>query len=398
MNKGELIMNNLMQQGCPVLFGCGAVDQVGIEAKKLKITKALCVYDEAMKSTGAADRVIGYLKEAGIETVSFDKVLPDPPEEICDEGAELGRKEKVDGVIAIGGGSTIDTAKAIDILLTNPGKIDDYFGNPFPSLAPNPILPLISIPTTSGTGSEVTFAGVITSNKAGGKRSVLATGHFAILDPEMTVTAPPGVTAGTGMDAFCHAAENITNIRDNPKSTVLASHAVKLLLKWLPVAVKDGKNLEARTQVALASNFAGMAINEGWTSYGHCMAHAMAATVVEASHGILCALAFPVYIKIRAEECPEKVRVLAEALGLDLDENVSPSELGEAIAQRVIEFNREIGVKSLKEMGVKREDLVGHLKHGEAVLNDFNYERYHRNPKPAEFWTDKIVEAYDIYQ
>lgn len=387
-----------MQQTCPVVFGSGALSQVGEEAKKLNITKALCVYDEVMKNNGSAERLLAYLKDAGIETVSFDKVLPDPPEEICDEGAEIGRSEKVDGVVALGGGSTIDTAKAIDILLANPGKIDDYFGHPFPSPAPNPILPLISIPTTSGTGSEMTFAGVITSRKANAKRSVLASGHVAILDPELTKTAPPSVTAHTGMDAFCHAAENITNIMDNPKSTVLACHAVKTLLKWLPVAVADGNNLEAREQVALASNFAGMAINEGWTSYGHCMAHAMAATVVHAAHGNLCGLAFPTYVRIRVKEAPEKVKVLAEALGLEVAADSTPEELGEAVAERVKKFVREVGLKSLKELGVKREDLVGHIEHGEAVISDFNYARYDTNPKPAEFWTEKIVAVYDDFE
>ncbi|NLD46912.1 MAG: iron-containing alcohol dehydrogenase [Clostridiaceae bacterium] len=385
-------MNYELSEVCPVLFGVGSVTQVGVIAKKYNLKKIMLVCDGFLMKSGIADKVIEFLKVEGIDVVPFDNIVPDPPVGICNEGAQLAKKEMVDGFVAIGGGSCIDTAKGINILTTNIGPLSKYFKNP----APNPTLPLIAIPTTSGTGSEVSHGTVITGED-GIKKAYVSEPTYAIVDPELTVTVPPALTAATGMDVFAHTAECILNNVYSPKGNMHSAAAIKLVLKWLPVAVNDGNNIEARTNMAMASNLGGITLIEGGVTFGHPMAHAMGSEF-HLPHGDLCALVMPVVVKITALEAPEKVRELGEAMGLNLGTDLSPNELGEVVAQAINDFNRKIGIKSLKEFGVSRESLVGRSDLGEHLINDDAYDACYGIPKTAEYWGEQFVQLYDNYK
>jgi alcohol dehydrogenase class IV len=182
----------------PVLFGAGTSRQTGLKLRELGCKKVLVVYDKGIKASGIADRIIANINEAGIETVCFDGVLADPPDWSVEEAGALGVRENVDGVVGIGGGSSMDSAKAAKLLLTNPPPINQYFGRE--GVVTKPSVPLIVIPTTAGTGSETTPGGVITDTKNNIKSNIAGTGctvNLGIVDPELTLGLPPSITAST---------------------------------------------------------------------------------------------------------------------------------------------------------------------------------------------------------
>jgi alcohol dehydrogenase len=242
----------------PVLFGEGTSLQTGERLKALGCKKVLAVYDKGVKQAGITEKIIESIKEQGIEVAVFDGVKADPPDTMIDEGAEVGRKAGVDGVVGIGGGSTMDTAKTINLLLNNPGKVQDYMGT---GKELKPGKNLILLPTTSGTGSEVTMFAVITDtadeNKKKGLAGPLVRANLAIVDPVLTAGMPPSITADTGMDAYAHAVEAIMGNNRNPMSDLLGEQAISLVMRYLPKAVKNGKDMEARTQMSYAAMLAG---------------------------------------------------------------------------------------------------------------------------------------------
>jgi len=341
----------------PVLFGEGTSLQAGEQLKGMGCTKVLAVFDKGVKQTGIPDKIIESIKEQGIEVAVFDGVQADPPNTMIDEGAEVGRKEKADGVVGIGGGSTMDTAKAINLLLNNPGKVKDYMGTG-KELVPGKSLVLIS--TTSGTGSEVTMFVVITDTEDENKKKGLGGPHaranLAIVDPTLTVGMPPSVTADTGMDAYAHAVEAMMGQNRNPMSDLLGQEAVSLVFQYLPRAVKDGKDMEARTQMSYAATLAGYAFNDSLTHMGHSLGHTLG-SIFHIPHGNACGVAMPEIMEYLAEDVPEQIRKIGKAMGLTISDSAKPKEVAKAVADALAAFNKEVGQKTLKELGVKEEDL-----------------------------------------
>lgn len=351
-------------QAAPVLFGVGAIQEVGKRMQAMGSTKVICVYDKGVKATGLSEKIEKILKEAGLSIVRFDKVEPDAPDYLIDEAGVLVRQENVDGVVVIGGGSSIDTAKGIRVLVTNPGSIRDYLlARNGSSLVDgtgqlNASTPLIAIPTTSGTGSEVTRVGVITDTERNYKDTIISSEvSLAILDPEVTLTLPPYPTAATAMDAFAHAAESMTTMVSNPKTEVLGLDAIARIIKWLPVAVVDGSNIKARTELALASNFAGMAMCDGVAHMGHNIAH-MLGQQYHIDHGTACAISLPECMAHVAIALPGVVRKIGLAMGLTVNKDVGPEEIGEIVADGIRAFMKKVGIKSLKDFGYTREEVL----------------------------------------
>ena len=340
----------------PVLFGQDASKKTGERLKALGCTKVLFVYDQGVKKTGMPDKVIAAVKEAGIAVCVFEGVQADPPDYTVDEGAEIGRKEKVDGVVGIGGGSTMDSAKAINLLMTNPGKISDYFARGV-VMKPGKVLVLIS--TTSGTGSEVTHFCVLTDSKDHRKKGPAGTlmrATLAIVDPLLTVGMPPSVTADTGMDAFAHAAEALTSAQANPMSDLLGEKAINLVKNYLPKAVKNGNDIEARTQMSFAAVIAGYAFNDSITHLGHGIGHTLG-SMYHIPHGNACGVALPEIMEFVAEAAPEGVKRVATAMGLRIKKGASPDEIGEIVSDALAKFNLAIGQKTLKQLNVPEADL-----------------------------------------
>lgn len=367
----------------PVLFGEDASLQTGERLKALGCKKVLAVYDQGVKNAGITDKIIDSIKEQGIEVAVFDGVKADPPDTMIDEGAEVGRKENVDGVVAIGGGSPMDTAKAINLLLNNPGKIKEYMGGPDAKpLTPGKVLILVS--TTAGTGSEVTMFAVITDtsdeNKKKGIAGPMVRGNLAIVDPVLTVGMPPSITADTGMDAYAHAFEAITGQNRNPMSDLFGEKAISLVMEYLPKAVKDGKDMEARIQMSYAATLAGYAFNDSLTHMGHSLGHTLG-SIFHIPHGNACGVAMPDIVEYLAEAVPEPIARIGKAMGLDIKAGVSPKDVAKQVADKLAAFNKEVGQKTLKELGVKEEDLE---KVAQRAFDEHMWGMSPRKPSPED--------------
>ena len=250
-----------------IVFGNGAVEQLAEQIKELGGTKPLVVLDRALSAAGLKERVTASLKKAGMGVGVFDKVEGEPPLELADEGARAADSTKCDLVVGIGGGSAMDVAKAVAVITANKGKAKDYLGL---NNVPGPGLPTIMIPTTAGTGSEVTFTSVFIRTdlkKKEGMNSPFLYPDIALLDPELTLTVPAPVTATTGVDALCHAIESYTSITASPMSELISLEAIDLIASSLRTCVHNGGDLEARGQMLLGSLYAGLGLaNAGVTA------------------------------------------------------------------------------------------------------------------------------------
>ena len=340
----------------PVLFGLNMSLRTGMRLKGMGCTKVLFVYDQGIKKAGIPDKIIANCEALGMKTYLYEDVKADPPDYTIEECAEIGRKAKVDGVVAIGGGSSMDTAKVANMLQTNEPPLSKYLGFGGPPMKPGK--KLICIPTTSGTGSEVTNMAVITDSRTGNKggpANNLLRATLSIIDPMLTVGMPPGITADTGMDAFCHAAEAVTSGQANPMSDIIGKEAIKLVCEYLPKAVKNGKDIEARTQMSFAAMNAGMAFNDAITHLGHSIGHTLGA-MYHIPHGNACALAIGEIMEFVASDTPDGIRRVAEAMGVTAN-GASTQEVGTMVCDAVRKLNKEIGLKTLKEHGIKREEL-----------------------------------------
>lgn len=350
-------MTYLFSAKVDFLFGQGAAEQTGQQLAGLGCRKVFCLYDKGVKQAGIVDPIIANIKAAGIEVVEYDGVLADPPDTMVNECGEIGRQAQVDGIVGIGGGSTMDTAKAVNVLLSNPGKIQEYFmGGKLPSPESKP---LILLPTTSGTASEVTYVSVITNTEKelkDGLNGPATTANLAIIDPLLTKGMPPAITASTGMDTLAHALEAYTAIQANPMSDILAEKAIELTIEYLPRAYKDGNDMEAREKMSFACMLAGEAFNNALVHFGHAFGQGFGAAH-HIPHGIGCAIGQPAVIAIAAELTPQKVHNIAKLFGMDLSPDISDKELGEVVGKKVKEFGKQIGIPSMAELGIKESDL-----------------------------------------
>lgn len=376
-------------QTCPIIYGAGTVSLLGEEVRKLGCSKVMVVSDNIVAGLPTYAKCKTSLLTAGLEIVEFTEIIPDPPDYVINRGGELARTEKIDGIIAIGGGSPMDAAKGITVLINNPGTVNQYFGNP----CYVPGVPVVMVVTTAGTGSESTSVGVITDTENNVKNSVICNAALGILDPEATVTAPPELTAYTGMDTLAHAAEAITAKIPNPKSELLAAAAIKKVVANLPLAVADGQNIAARGELLLASNFAGIAFNDALVHLGHAIAHA-AGAAFHITHGLVCALALPEVMKYAADSNSQKVKVVGEAMGIRFSGQESPQEVGELVARGIRNFAEQLQIKSFAALGIARKELLAVTP---LVFNDACYQFVPKELTNAEV-ESLLGNMYDNYK
>ncbi len=327
-----------------LLFGVGALGNLRLELDIHDWKSALIITDQGVRQAGLLEPLKAHLE--GIDHAIYDRILPNPTVQ-CIEGA-LALAPGRDLLIAIGGGSVIDSAKAINAVKTHGGSVLDYEGN---DAVPGPCGPLIAIPTTAGTGSEVTFIAMVTVPERTQKLPLVSrylAPTLAIVDPELTKTLPPSVTAHTGLDALTHAVETLVSISAQPMSDLLALHAIKLIVEYLPRAVKDGSDMEARASLSYAALIAGIAFNNGWVGLAHAIAHALGG-LYDLPHGLCCALALPVTVEFNLESQREKYEQIAEALGV---------RGADSVPDRLRELMSAVGVPwRLRDVGVKESDL-----------------------------------------
>jgi len=342
-----------------ILFGPGAVEKIGTEAQLLKAKKVLIITDTGVIKAGLLGNIEKSLQAVGLPFVIFDGVEPDPRIEVVEKSVEKAKKEGIDLIIGFGGGSSLDIAKVTSIMITNTGKIDTFFGI---DLVPNPGVPVILIPTTAGTGSEVTPIAILSDTKEKLKKGIVSPTLFpeaAILDPKLTIGLPPSVTAFTGMDALTHAIESYSSINATDLSDLLAYKAMELLSKNLRMAYAHGENLAARSCVLEGSLLAGIAFANAGVGAVHAFAYPLGGEF-HLAHGLTNTLMLPYVMRYNILGCPGKFAQMAKAFGERVE---GISELvGAEIAVRYVErLSDDLRVpRRLRDVGIP-EDAIPRL-------------------------------------
>jgi alcohol dehydrogenase class IV len=381
-------MNSVFESPNPILFGCGKSALLGEKLIALGCKKALVVFDKGVKAAGIVDKLLDNMKAAGIQTVLFDKVEADPPDYLVNEAGALGVAEKVDGIVGIGGGSSIDTAKGARVLLTNPPPINNYFVYLNVTVDDSKLKPLVVIPTTAGTGSEGSPGGIITDTKKHLKSPILCSVSLAIIDPELTLGLPPGITASTGFDAFCHSVEVITSREPNRFSEIFAREAVALIAKYLPIACKDGANIEAREAMSLAASLGGMALRGPQGGIPHDIGKFIGIRY-HAPHGTAVGCLLAETMKFIAPVVPDKLRIVAESMGVAIREAATPEEVGEILCEAIRKFYKEVNMPPMRSFVASKEDMLENI--------DSLYKGASFTPKPLtrDDVADIVSKSYD---
>ncbi|MGO9119518.1 MAG: iron-containing alcohol dehydrogenase [Desulfomonilaceae bacterium] len=342
-----------------IMYSPGVRRELGYEMGQLGGSKVVIFTDEGLINAGVAEMVAKEVRDSDLQLVGiFDKILQDARINNINEAAEFYRKTGADAMVAVGGGSVMDTAKAVNTLIGSGGE--DF--QPLAEQAglwegAQPLPPHIAFPTTAGTGCEVTNAMVVLDTIAQAKLQVThpyCNSDLAMLDPELTIKLPPKVTASTGMDALTHAIEGVTSTAAQPISDALGLHAVRLIFKYLPIAVNDPENIDARGNMLIASTVAGMCFVNTMTGAVHAMAHALGA-LYGIPHGSANAIMLPVIMDYNSEQSPERYMMIADAMGLDV-EGKEPSQAAKEAVDAVIRLKSEIGLtETLKDFNVPEE-------------------------------------------
>jgi len=380
-----------------IIFGVGSASRIPEQAKNLGISKALVVTDKGLVDTEGFKSLIETLKAAKLNHVVWSKVKADPPDTSFTETVDVYKKEGCDGIIAVGGGSSMDTAKGTGIVAMNGGKINDYsVCNPDKPPAPiNKMPPLITVPTTSGTGSEITHSGVITDTTKGQKFFFMNPMVFpkaSIVDPNLTISLPPYQTASTGMDALTHAVEAYVSNLENPINDPLALYAVELVAQNLRRAVHDGGDIEARTNMALASLMAGLAMLNGIPNFGHAIGHTLG-TKYHLPHGIGCIITYPVALEYIRPARQEKMVKLAQAMGVNT-EKMTEVEAARAFIGEVTQLMRDVSIPTLKSATKMKEADVASL--AEIAVTD-GTNVFCPRTFTVEMWTDILKKSLVEY-
>ncbi len=297
-----------------ILFGIGASKEIGKETKALGGTKALIITDPGVANSGLIDPIRSNLEEAGLKVFLFDRVEPEPPASVVEEGVQYIKETGADIVVGLGGGSSLDVAKGVSLLARNTGKVLDYCGI---DLIPKRGLPKILVPTTAGTGSEVTRVFVVTDQKDNMKKVIYsnyAIADLAIVDPMLTLSMPGKVTADTGMDALVHAIETYVSMNATPFSDISASKAIALIAKYLPMAFAKSENIEARYHVSFASLLAGLAFASGGLGAVHALAYPLG-TEYHLPHGRTNAIMLPHVMEFNLIGNRSRYALIAEMMG-----------------------------------------------------------------------------------
>jgi alcohol dehydrogenase len=331
-----------------IVFGPGSLASAGKEAALLAHKRVLLITDAGLVAAGLADAVVEIVKGCGLDCPVFSGISSNPRDRECQEAADAARETGAEAVIGLGGGSSIDVAKAAATLATNGGRVKDWEDPARPEKDP---LAVLAVPTTAGTGSEVSWVAVITDEEQHYKMTLLDTRiapRVAVLDPELTVSLPPRLTASTGMDALVHAIEAYTCKAANPISDALALRAVEVVAGALRRAVADCADRQARSDMLLGSLLAGMAFGNADVGAVHCLGESLGG-VFDTPHGLACAVFLPAVLEFNAVADPSKHARVAAALGVDTS-HMTDIEAAAAGVAETRSLMRDIGIPSLREL------------------------------------------------
>ncbi|NFO29095.1 iron-containing alcohol dehydrogenase [Clostridium botulinum] len=354
-----------------------------------KYKKPMVAIDSFLVNTPIIQGMFALLKENSLDYFVYDKIVSNPPTDIIDDGAKLFLKNNCDSIIGIGGGSAIDSARGINIVRTLGGNIRDYaFEKDIHEFCKG----LIAVPTTSGTGSELSNALIVSKPKTHEKLSVLSNNsvsEYAVLAPELAITLPISMTVATGLDAFSHAAEGYTSKLSSPITDAICEKIMYLIVKYLPKAIKNGADIEARERMMVAAALGGWMLNNAGTHVGHSQAHIIGA-LYGIPHGMACAYALPGTLLYTAKVNPKKVKEIGLILGAEYPADSTDLEIGEITAEKLKWFRDEvIGLDSFKKFNVSREELISNA---EKVVE----ERFAGN-SPMEITLDLAEKLLEFY-
>ncbi len=337
-----------------IAFGRGSVKELPGILREYKAKKVMLVYDSGVKQAKIADQVLEEIKKAELEVIIFDGVIPNPTNDVVEKAAEIAKKAQIDVFVAVGGGSSIDLTKAINILMTNPGSIGEYGGI---GQVKKEVLPLIAIPTTAGTSSEITNVSALIDTEKVIKYVIIdnkIVPDKVIIDPEFTMTMPPSVTAATGMDAITHAVESYISNMATPLTEYHSIQGLKYLHQNLPKVVKDGSDLLARERMLLGCVITGFGFSNANLGLVHAIAHTLSAHF-KLAHGMANAAVLPYVMEYNADSCSKKMIDLAEAIGLTASGDPEEDKL--LFSRELLALIKELGIKTLSQQGIEEKDL-----------------------------------------
>ena len=376
----------------PIKFGLGATDEIGYDARRLGLSRVLIFTDRHIAELGLPERIRGLLGEEGIKAEIFDGVEVEPTDRSMEEAAAVTRGTEVDGYIAVGGGSTIDTCKAVNLLTTHPAPLLDYINKPVGKgvPVPGPLRPLIAVPTTAGTGSETTAVAVthvLAQDVKAGVSHRLLRPALGVVDPLNTLTVPPEVTAAAGADILTHAIESYTTrpynarpkhhppdrpayIGANPASDIWCEKAIEYVGRYLRRAVLNGNDLEARVHLALAANYAGIGFGNAGVHIPHAVAYPIAGLVRDyvpagyrtrhplIPHGMSVILTAPSAFRFTYTTAPERHLRAAELMGHPVA-GLSEADRREALPRALTSLMRDVAIPNgLTAVGYAERDVA----------------------------------------
>jgi len=369
--------------------GLGSLSSLADEVKALGMKRALVVCGSGIIGAGLLERAESPLKAANISYVVFDRVVPNPTLSTVDEGTECYQSNKCDGLIGLGGGSAMDTAKAIGVVAANGGSIRDYeWADPQP--IERRIPPTICIPTTAGSGSEVTLWAVVTDPERKVKFNVggtpLIAAWVALIDPELTFDLPADLTAGTGMDALAHAIECYTCAYAQPVTDAVALQAMEYIGQYLRVAFAQGHNVQARYKMSMAAMLGAMAYGTESAGAAHAMSQS-AGGVHDVPHGALTARLLGPVMEYNHLGEPQKYARIATALGEDV-RGQSVWRAAEMAVEAVVSLTEEVEIPSLQELGFTDPEI--------PVLADIAFNDPQTIGNPRDLSRESYVEIYQL--
>lgn len=390
MNKNETF-----KWVVPSIFGVGARKEIIPELKARNCSKVLLFHGKSTERAGISNELMELLKNNDFDVLDCNESKPDPLESDVNRIGNLAREHGIDCIVAIGGGSAIDAAKAIKVLANNPGEINEYFLGTQKTIHTG--IPLIAMPTTAGTGTEVDRAAMITADTDGGKKVLVgigATPDLAIVDPELTVTCPPRITAGCGFDSLAHCIDAATGKVSNESIRLAAYTGIKLVKENLNVAVNDGSNIDARVGLHMASMLGGINIANANCSVAHSLAHGLGAAY-HISHGECISIFTPPSLEFVAEESAAEIKEIGKLLGVNYSQNADKQTVAKKVSAFLYHWYRQLGLPDITELVPDKEDAITQIT--PYALADVNW-RFCRKELTAESARTIIERAYKIVE
>lgn len=340
------MLNFNFYQPVKILYGVDSIQQLPEAILQSGYSHPFVVHDQGVKEVGIVDKITSALDAGKMGYTLYGDVIAEPPTTSVDTGYEAFQHSGADCIIAVGGGSSMDTAKGINILRYNEGPILKYAD---PSVPMNPCPGIITIPTTSGTGSELSNALVLTDLSNHTKHLILCINgmaEFAVVDPALIIGTPPAVTMNTGLDAFAHLSESYLTVTGNLMTQLVGEKFMTDVVKWLPIAVADGNNIEAREHMAIAASIGGWMLATAYAMHG--IAHSIGAAF-GIPHGAACSYTNPYFFNWFATEIPDRVQKIGEILGATFTGNESNAEVGAITRDAYIAFTDALGLPPIEK-------------------------------------------------